>query len=130
MSYLLDADVVISFLNGRPEAIELVDKLADEGLAVSIIVCGEVYEGLLRDSSPDQRFARFETFTATVDVITPDTQVARQYARIRSQLRAQGQILADNDLWIAATAVAHDLTLVRGDKHFQRIPDVRLHQPG
>ncbi len=28
MSYLLDADIVISFLNGRPEAIELVDQRA------------------------------------------------------------------------------------------------------
>jgi hypothetical protein len=41
MTYLLDADWVISFLNGRVEAVQLVKSLADEDLAISIITWGE-----------------------------------------------------------------------------------------
>jgi len=43
------------------------------------------------------------------------------------KLRAQGQPLADNDLWIAATALAYDLTLVTRNQHFRRIPDLKLY---
>lgn len=40
-------DWVISFLNGRDAARELISGLANEGIAVSIITCGEIHEGLL-----------------------------------------------------------------------------------
>lgn len=126
MSSLLDTDWVISFLNGRPEAVTLVTRLADDGIAVSVISCGEIYEGLLRDPQSARRVAQFERFTTTVDIVTLDARAARVYARIRSQLRAQGQLIPDNDTWIAATALAYHFTLVSRDQHFSRIPDLNL----
>lgn len=130
MSYLLDADWIISFLNGRAEAVALVAQLADRGLAISIIACGEIYEGLLASSASRRHIARFEAFTATVDVITPDLDVARRYGTARSLLRLQGLPIPDNDLWIAATALAHDLTLVSRDHHFTRVPGLQLYRQG
>lgn len=127
MSHLLDADWIISYLNGRPEAVELVDKLADEGLAVSTIVVGEIYEGLLR--APESRGAFFQAFLRSVELLAPDDNVAYHYARTRSQLRSQGQLLADNDLWVAVTALAYDLTLVTRDRHFDRISELKLYEP-
>jgi predicted nucleic acid-binding protein len=58
MTYLLDADWIISYLNGRAQAVELVERLADEGLAVSTIVAGEIYEGLL--TGPEDRNTLFQ----------------------------------------------------------------------
>ena len=126
MIYLLDADWIISFLNGRSEAVEAVSQLADEGIVVSIITWGEIYEGLLAVSEPERRLAQFEEFTFNVDLIAPDIVVARYYAQTRAQLRSQGLLIPDNDLWIAATALAFDLTLVSRDDHFTRIPGLRL----
>ncbi|MBI4320686.1 MAG: type II toxin-antitoxin system VapC family toxin [Chloroflexi bacterium] len=128
MSYLLDADWVISFLNGRPNAVQLVEKLANRGLAISIITWGEVYEGLIGLPSFARHMVAFEELTATTEIISLDTEVARRYAVIRSDLRSRGLLLADNDLWIAATALARDLTLVSRDQHFERIPGLKLHQ--
>lgn len=34
----------------------------------------------------------------------------------------------DNDLWIAATALAYDLTLVSRGAHFQRVPRLVMHR--
>ena len=73
------------------------------------------------------RYLLDANWVISVDVLAPDTEVARQYAGIRLHLRSQGQILADNDRRIAATALAHDLTLVSRDTHFQRIPWLRLY---
>jgi predicted nucleic acid-binding protein len=129
MTYLLDTDWVISFLNGRPEAVELVRHLADDGIAISIITYGEVYEGLLGGPSTAERRAQFDEFVARVDVIAPDLDIASRYADVRLQLRQQGLLIPDNDMWIAATARAYDLTLVSRDDHFRRIPDLRLYSP-
>ena len=127
MSFLLDADWTISFLNGRANAIRLIEKLADEGLALSIITWGEICEGLLSRPDPPRHITQFEQFTASLDLITPDLDVARHYATIRSRLRSRGELIPDNDTWIAATALAHNLTLVSRDAHFSRIPDLKLY---
>ena len=65
---------------------------------------------------------------SSFDLISPDREVARYYARIRLRLRSQALLIADNDLWIAATALTHDLILVSRDRHFLRIPELRLYQ--
>jgi tRNA(fMet)-specific endonuclease VapC len=127
MSYLLDTDWVISFLNGRADAIALVAQLAPDGSALIIVTCGEVYEGLLSVATPLQQPAAFDAFVAMVELIAPDDDIARQYAGIRHALRAQGQLLADNDLWIAATVLSRNLTLASRDQHFARIPGLKRH---
>ena len=44
MSYLVDSDWTVSFLDGQANAVELVGKLANDGIALSVITCGEVLE--------------------------------------------------------------------------------------
>ncbi|MBI2865166.1 MAG: PIN domain-containing protein [Chloroflexi bacterium] len=128
MRYLLDADWLISFLNGKANAVELVANLANGGIALSIITLGEVYEGLLGSSGKPRHSAKLDEFVDSVDLIAPTVHVAHQYANVRSRLRSQGIPIPDNDLWIAATALAHDIVLVSRDRHFERIPRLKLNQ--
>jgi tRNA(fMet)-specific endonuclease VapC len=51
-------------------------------------------------------------------VLGCDTATARQYGRIKNALRARGRPIPDNDIWIAAIALQHDLTLLSRDRHF------------
>ena len=51
MSYLVDTDWVIDYLKARTHAVQLLQSLASEGLSISIITYGEVYEGIV--DSPD-----------------------------------------------------------------------------
>jgi predicted nucleic acid-binding protein len=52
-----------------------------------------------------------------------------RFAFIRGELRANGQLIGDADLLIAATALEHDLTLVTQNlHHFNRIPGLKLYQ--
>jgi predicted nucleic acid-binding protein len=129
MSYLLDTDWAVSFLNGRPNAVELVGTVADDGIAISIVTCGEVFEGLLSIATAPQQVAQFTAFVNTIDILVPDLDVAHHYAKIRAELRSRGLLIADNDLWIAATALANDLTLVTRDQHFARVSDLKLYSP-
>jgi tRNA(fMet)-specific endonuclease VapC len=131
MTYLLDADWTISFLNGRAAAVELLSRLADEGFALSVITWGEIYEGLLGGPDPERHIAQFDAFTAAgLELISPDLAIAREYARLRFELRSRGRMIPDNDIWIAATALSHGLTLLGRDRHFERIPALVLYRPG
>jgi|SRR5580704_832028 tRNA(fMet)-specific endonuclease VapC len=60
----------------------------------------------------------------TVQVLLPGRETAEQYARLFVQLKRAGTPIPDNDLWIAALALEHDLTLVTRDLHFQHIPQL------
>ena len=48
------------------------------------------------------------------------------YARLKRAAEQQGTPLSDNDLWIAATALALDAVLVTSDSDFQRIAGLGL----
>ena len=60
----------------------------------------------------------------TVGVLLPSRETADNYARIFVQLKRAGTPVPDNDLWIAAMVLEHDLVLITRDRHFERIPQV------
>jgi tRNA(fMet)-specific endonuclease VapC len=55
--------------------------------------------------------------------------VADAYAEIRAHLRTRGTPIGNNDLWIAAHALALDVTLVSNNiREFKRVPQLKLEQ--
>jgi len=128
MTYLIDTDWLISYLKGRRDADELLGRLYTEGLAISVVTYGEALEGLADLPNSAAQISQFESFLGTLNVLPVDVEIGRRYAAIRRELRRLGQLLADNDLWIGATALAHDLSLVTRDRHFERVPGLRLYQ--
>lgn len=129
MSYLIDTDWVVSALKGRDDAQTLLTSLSQEGLAVSLITYGEIYEGIYRGADPDRHEGVFLAFLRDVNVLPLNKSIMQQFARVRGELRAKGNLIGDFDLLIAATAIHHHLTLVtRNTTHFQRIPNLSLYQ--
>jgi tRNA(fMet)-specific endonuclease VapC len=61
---------------------------------------------------------------ATVEVLLPKRETAEHYAHLFVQLKRAGTPIPDNDLWIAALVLEHDLLLITRDRHFQRIPQL------
>ena len=56
----------------------------------------------------------------------PNNYVAPYYAKIKAQLKADGHPIPENDIWIAACALAYNLTVVTADKHFAFIKGVSV----
>ena len=62
-------------------------------------------------------------------VLPFDVATAKVYGQLRAHLERTGQLLADADLQITATAIYHDLEVVTGNlRHFGRIPRIRVNQ--
>lgn len=130
MTYLVDSDWIIDALHGFPDALAALERNAEDGLATSIVTFGEVYDGACGYPNPDEHLASFRQFLAGYDVIGLTDPVMEFFARTRSTLRRQGNIVADLDLLIGATAVVNGFTLMtRNLRHFQRIPNLQIYQP-
>jgi tRNA(fMet)-specific endonuclease VapC len=89
----------------------------EETLRMSVVSFGELAEGYADPSDPG-----LVELTAPYVVIDVMRRVAVHYARVSKSLRSSGERFGDNDLWIAATALAEEESLVTRDgEHFQRI---------
>jgi predicted nucleic acid-binding protein len=100
------------------------DVQLDGGWAVSAVAVGELDAGVLLATDPAVRAARLRRLTAVL-AVAPVLDVDRAVAARFGELRAAAHRAATNDLWIAATALAHDLTLLTGDMRQAALPLVR-----
>jgi tRNA(fMet)-specific endonuclease VapC len=128
--YLVDTDWLIDAAIGRPVAVRTLARLRVHGLAVSIVSVAEIYEGAFGTPDPEGTLAEFREFLGGYAILPLTDPVAERFARMRASLRERGQLIADMDLLIAATAADGDLVLVtRNVRHFERISGLDLYQP-
>jgi tRNA(fMet)-specific endonuclease VapC len=95
-------------------------------LSFSAMTRFEVLRGL-RARNASTRITDFDLLCQSNDVIPIDQPVLDRAAYLYASLFQQGNLIADGDLIIAATAIEHNLILAtRNLKHFQRIAGLRL----
>ena len=123
---LLDTNIVIALF--AKEAVVQQRLAAADEVFVSSIVLGELYYGAQKSSRVEANIARVNTFAAANAVLVCDTTTAQYYGTIKTHLRAKGHPIPENDLWIAATARQHQLTLVTRDGHFQAVEGLLVEQ--
>lgn len=132
MPYLIDSDWVIDHLANVPEASKLLERLAQDGIAISIITYMEVFQGVLRSPNSEEAQTKLRAFLDTVPVLPLSPAVAERCARLRETLRKQRKRINMRalDLIIAATAIEYNLTLVtRNTEDYADIPDLQLSRP-
>jgi predicted nucleic acid-binding protein len=113
---LLDTSVFIARETGRP----LDNRLLPEESAVSAVTIAELQAGVLAAADTDVRARRLATLGAVADieVLVVDEAVAASWALLRVHLAESGRRLNVNDLWIAATALTHELPVITQDDDF------------
>jgi predicted nucleic acid-binding protein len=128
---LLDSDLVIPYLADDPATVPLVERLAPEGIAISIITYMEVFQGTLRSPDPERAQEQFERFLAVVPTLPLLPAVARRCARLREAITGRGRRVRHRalDLVIAATALENGLRLVtRNLAGYADVPELALYQ--
>jgi tRNA(fMet)-specific endonuclease VapC len=121
--YLLDTSVIIALFADNTALKETL-RNADEVFVPSIAV-GELYFGARKSSRVQDNLARIDEFALESVVLGCDTDTARHYGEVKNGLRVKGRPIPENDIWIAAIAVQHHLTLVTRDVHFYEIEALR-----
>ncbi len=67
-------------------------------------------------------------FAENTTVLARDITTAKHYGQIKSELKTKGHPLPENDVWIAAIAKQHSLTVVTRDQHFKEIDALLLEE--
>lgn len=119
---LLDTSVFVAREVGR----ELDEKAVPSEVAISPVTAAELRVGVLAASEPEVRAARLATLESIADIksLPIDDAVAAKWALLRAHLSQHGRRLNVNDLWIAATALAHGLPVVTQDDDFEPLAEV------
>lgn len=122
--YLLDTNIVIALFAGDTAVRENLLKAAET--FVASVVIGELCYGARKSARVQENLARIDEFAASSVVLGCDTETARRYGEIKNALRAKGRPLPENDIWTAAIALQHNLTLVTRDEHFDEIESLKV----
>jgi tRNA(fMet)-specific endonuclease VapC len=117
--FLLDTNIIIGLLKREASILAAVASASE--LFVPVIALGELYFGAARSSRPEANRAVLDQFVTGRIVLMCDLLVAREYGRLKSELKAQGTPLPENDMWIAAIALRYGLTVASRDRHFRAI---------
>jgi tRNA(fMet)-specific endonuclease VapC len=122
--FLLDTNIVIALLAGDTVALSNLERAAE--VFVPITVVGELLFGAAKSGRPAENIGKVEAFVLGRTIIPCDLPVARQYGRLRHNLAVKGGPIPENDIWIAATAICHDLILATRDRHFQGVDELEI----
>jgi tRNA(fMet)-specific endonuclease VapC len=124
VSYLLDTNVCIAFLNGPDAAVR--DKLLSlprDEVHLCSVVKAELLYGARKSHRVTWNLARLAQFFRAFASLPFDDAAAEQYGVIRAQLTARGTPIGGNDTMIAAVALAASATVVtRNREEFRRVP--------
>jgi len=122
-NYLLDTVIVAAFFN-REAVIR--QRLPETTVYVSSITIGELYYGAYHSQHVTNNIRQIENFIAINTIIPCDEITSQHYGRVKNMLRAKGRPIPENDIWIAATALQHGLTVVTRDAHFREVDDLPI----
>ena len=123
MGLILDTSFVISAERearratpGRIDA--FLAQKADETLFITFTTAGELACGQSASARGD-----WERLCRPYPILPWSSEIAWRYGEIYRHLAARGQLIGANDMWIAATALAHGYGLVTSNRdEFGRVP--------
>jgi tRNA(fMet)-specific endonuclease VapC len=128
MTYLLDTNTCIEYLNGRSVCIR--DRMASVGeqeICLCSVVKAELGFGVLKSTRPQENMERLRRFADRFASLPFDDAAGERYGEIRLALEKAGTPVGPNDLMIAGIALANGLTLVtHNTDEFRRIPGLRI----
>ena len=125
-SVLLDTNIIIGIL-AKDEAI--LSRLTEtEAVFLLSIALGELYFGAFKSAHPNDNAERIDRLADSTAILYCDGTTALHYGRIKTTLRARGRPIPENDIWIAAIAQQHGLTVVSRDLHFREIENLSVEE--
>lgn len=128
LRYLLDTNICIYISKRRPpEVLERFKQLEPGEVGMSLVTYGELRYGAEKSQHREIALDKLTRLIEFIPVIMPDSQMAVHYGNIRAILERAGTPIGNNDLWIAAHALALSVTLVSNNtSEFKRVPGLTV----
>lgn len=130
MGVLIDTSVLIEHERGRVDLERHLAGREQEEFFLSVITASELLHGVHRAADPNVRVRRSAFVEAVLErfpLLSVDLTVARAHGWLWAELMAEGRLIGPHDRWLAATCLAHGLTMVTVNvREFARVPGLAV----
>ena len=126
-SAMLDTNIVSGMMReGQGRLWQRIERYGVANVCVSVISVCELRYGADHRGSTRLHNEISEILTV-IEPLPLAPAVAEVYGRLRQDLASVGKLIGPNDLFIAAHALALDLTLITDNvREFSRVPNLRV----
>ncbi len=125
---VLDTDILIGYLRGNEEAINIVLNLKKEEnfLNTTVFNAAELYKGCYVMKNVAKGLMKVKTLLEALDeILTFNTYAIEEYAKISADLKKRGSSIGVMDELIASICIVHDEIFFTGNtKHFERVENL------
>ncbi len=128
MRFLLDTNICIYIAKHNPPAVRehFAQHTADE-LVMSVVTLGELRFGAEKSQSRERALAVISQLELTMKIAPLTEAVGVHYGQIRATLQQRGELIGNNDLWLAAHARAEGWILVtNNEREFLRVDGLQV----
>ena len=127
MKYLLDTNICVYWLKGNECIEQKVLKAGIDNISISFINLSELYYGAYKSQRVGENIAIIRRLANQMNIIESDEAISEEFGNLKAFLEDAGQSIDDADLFIAACALVHGMTLVTNNsKHFRRVKGLKL----
>jgi predicted nucleic acid-binding protein len=120
---ILDTNALSAWADGQPGVRGHFQSAAR--VVVPVVTLGEYLFGILQSRFRQRYEEWLDQNLPSVELATVDLSTAREYGRLRLELRQQATPIPANDAWIAALARQHNLPVLSNDTHFDVVSGIR-----
>jgi tRNA(fMet)-specific endonuclease VapC len=126
--FLLDTNICIYIRQNKPDQVlRRFRRLQPGEAALSVITFGELLYGAAKSAQQTIAIERLRELIRLLPALPLPENAAEKYGAIRAELESKGEMIGNNDLWIAAHALAAKLTLVtNNEKEFRRVRGLKV----
>jgi len=127
MAYLIDTDIIIFALRGDKTVLAKFEENKNIPISISMITYAELVFGAKRSQNERTNMLKVNRIREIYPVEELNIGIMELFADIKAKMYSKAMRIEDMDLFIAATAIYNNLTLVTNNtKHFKNIPLLKL----
>ncbi len=125
---IVDSNVLINFLRGRKDDIELIRKLASEKiLGTTDINAFELYYGAYKSNRQDESLALAKGLLNSLFLVSTNEDSMEIAAKVMADMEKKGKTIDMRDMFIGAICLTNSLSLLtHNKKHFENIEGLVL----
>lgn len=127
MNFLIDTNILIYRLKNLGNVNANFLKYKDNKMLISVISYGELVYGANKSKSVEKNMATVRKIKSIFPMLDITPNVMDIFGEIKADTQKIGKSVDDMDLLIAASAIAHNMTLVtHNTKHFENISKLQV----
>jgi predicted nucleic acid-binding protein len=127
MKYVVDSDTLIYFFKNNKKVVKKFSEINKKNIHTTIINYTELLFGAYNSEKVEENLKRFKSFLKSIKILNFDKRAAENFARLKAELKREGNMIDDMDLMIASVCISNNFILVTNNvKHFARIENLTI----